>query len=59
LRSHSSISQHMETESSLSPSQQPSIGHYPVSDQSHPFYPILRSILILSSRLREWLLPYD
>jgi hypothetical protein len=42
----------MESEGSLSYSQEPSTGPYPELDQFRPYHPILRSILILSTLLR-------
>jgi hypothetical protein len=53
LCSHSVTSQHfMEPEGSLPYSQDPSTGPHPEPDQSSPYHPILRSILILSIHLR-------
>jgi hypothetical protein len=42
----------MEPEGSSSCSQEPSTSPYPEPHQSSPYHPILRSILILSTRLR-------
>jgi hypothetical protein len=53
LCSHSRTSQHfIEPEGPLPCSQEPSTGSYPEQDQSNPYHPILRSILILSTHLR-------
>jgi hypothetical protein len=41
----------MEPEGSLLCLQEPSTGPYPEPDQSSPYQPILRSILILSTHL--------
>jgi hypothetical protein len=42
----------MEPEGSLPCSQEPSIGPYQEPNQSSPYHPILRSILILFTHLR-------